>query len=101
MNDTDEFSDLWMNKKLSVLLTRPQELPHYPPGMRSSTQVLEFESTTNIVFVLILAILLSAVLVLGLVLGHQNTWTRQVLSKVSNVFVKYLALSQELEKWLK
>ena len=56
-------------------------------------------ASTLLGLVLILAILLSAVLVHGLVLDRQSTWAWQVLSQVLlNVFVKYLALSQELEK---
>ena len=55
-------------------------------------------STASTVHGLILAILLSAVLVLVLVLERQSTWTRQVLSQVLfHDFVKYLALSQELD----
>ena len=58
-------------------------------------------ASTILGLVLILAILQSAVLVLGLVLDRQSSWTCQVLSQVLvYVFIKYLALFRELEKWL-
>ena len=55
----------------------------YQPGISSNAQVLEYLCTTaSTVLGLVLVILLSAVLLLGLVLDRQSTWTWQILSQI-------------------
>ena len=65
----------------------------YQPGISSNAQALEYLCTTAST-VLVLVILLSAVLLLGLVLDRQSTWTWQVLSQV-------LSYAFLLHIWLK
>ena len=71
--------------------------------MGSSTRVctcLLNRASTIFGLVLILAILLSAVLVLDLYFTIKVLGLDKYFPEFFYVFVKYLALSQELEKWL-